>query len=127
MAMSVMLPPINAMLADPTKPDYARARAVVDEVTSCRDAVGRLGQLEGLSPAEVREAEAVFAAMPADVDQGILDALRAGFGQGSPMSLHWDRDMSEGDPTIAHRVDAPDEQDDWVHIHVVAPDGQRFI
>lgn len=125
--MAVMIPPMNAILADPASTQYADAATVVARATSCRDAVGQLGLLQGLSPEVVREAEAVFAAVPTEVDQGILDALRAGFGQRSPMSLHWDRDVSEGEPTIAHRVDEQDEQDDWVHIHVVAPDGQRFI
>ena len=83
--------------------------------------------LEGQSPEVVREADAVFAAMPAEVDQAILGALRTGFGHRSPMSLHWDRDVSEGEPTVAHRFDEPHEQNDWVHIHVIAPDGQRFL
>jgi hypothetical protein len=127
MAMAVMLPPMNAMLADPASTKYADAAAVVARATSCRDAVDQLGLLEGLAPEVVREAEAVFAALPTGVDQGILGALRAGFDQRSPMSLHWDRDVSEGEPTIAHRVDEQDELDNWVHIHVVAPDGTRFI
>jgi hypothetical protein len=125
--MAVILHPMNAMLADPAGPDYARAAAVVAGATSCRDAVDQLRVLEGQSPQVVREADAVFAAMPAGVDQAILDALRAGFGHRSPMSLHWDRDVSEGEPTVGHRFDEPDEQDDWVHIHVIAPDGQRFL
>ncbi len=127
MAMSVMLPPMNAMLADPASTKYADAATVVAQANSCRDAVGQLGLLEGLSPEVLREAEAVLAALPTEVDQGILVALRAGFRQRSPMSLHWDRDESKGAPTIAHRVDEQDEQDNWVHIHVVAPDGERFI
>ena len=40
------------------------------------------------------------------------------------MELHWDRDTSEGEPTVAHRVD---EQAGWLHIYVIAPNGQRFL
>jgi hypothetical protein len=122
--MGGMLPAANAILADPTKPDYANAATVVAQATSCQDAVNRLRLLEGQSPQAVREADAVFAAMPTAVDQGILHALRAGFGRKSPMKLHWDEDTSGGKPAVAHSVH---EQDDWVHIHVIAPDGQRFL
>jgi hypothetical protein len=122
--MGGMLPAANAILADPTGPDYANAATVVTQATSCQDAVDRLGLLEGQSPQAVREAEAVFAAMPTAVDQGILHALRVGFGSKSPMKLHWVEDKSGGKPTVAHRVD---QQDDWVHVHVTAPDGQQFL
>ncbi len=85
--------------------------------------MGRLRLLEGLPPEAAREAKAVFAAMPAEVDQGILGALRTGFGRKSPMKLHWDEDTSGRKPAVAHSVN---EQDDWVHVHVVAPNGDQF-
>ena len=122
--MAVIIEPLNAMLADPAAPAYATAAAVAAEATSCRNAVDRLGVLEGLDPDVVREAAAVFAAMPAEVDQGILGALRAGFARGSSMELHWEADTSTGEPTVAHRVD---EQSDRLHVYVIAPNGQRFL
>ncbi len=97
---------------------------MVAEATSCREAVEQLGVLNAFPPDVAREADAVFAAMPTQVDRGILDALRAGFGRQSPMALHWERDTSEGEPTIAHRVD---DQGDWIHVFVTAPDGRQFL
>jgi hypothetical protein len=124
MAMTVMFPAVNNMLADPTSPDYARAAAAVAQATSCRAAFEQLDLLAGQPPEVVREAAAVFAAMPTEVDQGILSALRAGFGRRSPMKLHWDEHKTEGDPTVAHRVD---EQDGSVQVHIIAPKGDRFL
>jgi hypothetical protein len=122
--MAVMLEPLNAILADPETPDYTLAATVVAEATSCRDAVDQLGVLEGLPPDVMPEVEAVFAAMSAEVDQGILGALRAGFARRLSMALRWDEEMSNGEPTVAHRVD---EQGDRLYIHVIAPNGQQFL
>jgi hypothetical protein len=124
MAMAVILEPLNVTLAHPDRQEYVDAEAVVAEATSCREAVEQLGVLTAFPPDVAREADAVFAAMPPQVDRGILDALRAGFGRQSPMALHWDRDTSEGEPTIAHRVD---DQGDWIHVFVTAPDGRQFL
>ena len=74
--------------------------------------------LTALSPDVVREADAVFAAMPDEVDQGILAALRDGFGRRASMRLHWQDRQEPGEPAVAHRVD---EQGDWIHVHVIAP------
>jgi hypothetical protein len=124
MAMAVMLKPLNAILADPATPDYANVAAVVAGATSCRDAVDQLGVLEGLPPEVMPEVDAVFAAMSAEVDHGILGALRAGFARRSSMALLWDEETSEGQPTVAHRVD---EQGDRLYVHVIAPNGQQFL
>lgn len=124
MPMYVILRPLNTMLADPTTPAYANAAAVAAEATSCRGAVEQLGVLNGQPPDIVREANAVFAAMPDEVDQGILAALRNGFGRRAPMELHWQEDTSPGEPAVAHRVD---DQGDWIHVHVIAPSGDRFL
>lgn len=124
MAMAVILKPLNAMLADPTGPDYAHAHAVVTQAASCQEAVNQLGVLNGQSPKVVQEADAVFAAMPAQVDQAILDKLRTGFGRQARMALHWEEDASEGVPTVAHRF--VEEEGGWLHVHVSAPNGQKF-
>ena len=122
--MAVMLEPLNAMLVDPASGDYATAAAVAAEATSCRNAVDQLGVLGGLDPHVVREANAVFAAIPPEVDQGILGVLRAGFSSGSSMELHWEMDTSTGEPTVAHRAE---EQGGRLHIYVIAPHGRRFL
>ncbi len=124
MAMTVILKPLNAMLADPTGPDYARAHAAVIQATSCQEAVTQLGVLNGQSPEVVQEADAVFAAMPAQVDQAILDKLRTGFDRQARMALHWEEDTSEQAPTVAHRF--VEEEGGWLHVHLSAPDGQKF-
>ena len=66
----------------------------------------------------------VFAAMPAEVDQAILGALRDGFGRRSSMELHWLEDTSPGEPSVAHRVE---DEGDRLHIYVIAPYGDRFL
>jgi hypothetical protein len=124
MAMAVIIKPLNDMLADPAGPDYARAHAVVTQATSCQEAVNQLGVLNGQSPKVVHEAAAVFGAMPAQVDQAILDKLRSGFGRQAPMALHWEEDTGEGEPTVAHRF--VEEEGGWLHVHVSAPNGQKF-
>ena len=124
MAMAPVLSPLNAMLADPAAPAYDNAAAAVAGATSCRGALDQLGVLND-QPARVRrEADAVFAAMPMEVDQGILAALRDGFARRSPMELHWQEDASPGEPVVAHRVE---DQGDRLHIHVIAPHGDRFL
>ena len=122
--MAAMLEPLNSMLVDPTSGEYTTAAAAAVEATSCRNAVERLGLLAVLDPDDVSEADAVFAAMPAEVDQGILGALRAGFGRGSSIELHWEIDRSEGEPTVAVRID---KHGDRLHVHVIAPHGRRFL
>ena len=72
----------------------------------------------------MREADAVFAAMPAEVDRAILGALRDGFRRRSSMELHWQEDSSPGEPVVAHRVE---DRGDRLHIHVIAPYGDRFL
>jgi len=124
MPMAIMLKPLNAMLADPAAPAYARAAEAVDRATSCRGAVDHLGVLNDQPREIVREADAVFAAMPAEVDQGILAALRDGFRRRSSMELHWQEDVSPGEPMVAHRVE---DQGDRLHVHVIAPSGDRFL
>jgi hypothetical protein len=124
MAMAVILHPLNVILADPTAPAYAAAAAVVTSATSSREAVDQMGVLRDQPAPVVREADAVFAAMPAGVDRGILEALRAGFARQSPMALHWDEDTSGGGPSVAHRIV---EEDGWLHIRVLAPNGREFV
>jgi hypothetical protein len=124
MPMAVILHPLNAMLADPASPAYETAAAAVARATSCEGAVRQLGVLDDQSPEVVREADAVFAAMPADVDEAILGALRDGFGRGSPMELRWQEDTSAGEPGVAHRIE---DQGDRLHIHLIAPHGDRFV
>jgi hypothetical protein len=124
MPMAVILEPLNSMLADPGTTAYTTAAAVAAQATSCRGAVEQLGLLNGLSPKVLREANAVFAAMPDEVDQGILAALRNGFGRQSSMKLYWQEDKTPGDPAVAHRVD---DQDDWIHVYVIAHSGERFV
>jgi hypothetical protein len=124
MAMAIILHPLNVILADPTTPAYAAAGAVVADAASSRAAVDQLGVLRDQPAKVVREADAVFAALPAEVDQGILEVLRAGFARRSPMELHWDEDTSGGEPTVAHRVV---EEDGWLHIRLLAPNGQQFV
>jgi len=124
MAMAVILHPLNVVLADPTAPAYADAAALVAEATSCRAAVEQMGVLEDQPAKVVREADAVFAAMPPDVTRGILEALRAGFARRSPMKLHWDEDTSGEEPTVAYRVV---EEDGWLNIRMRAPNGRHFV
>jgi hypothetical protein len=125
MAMYVILHPLNELLADPASEEYAAAAAAVADATTCREAVDRLGVLQNQSARVIQEADAVFDAMPPEVDQGILGALRTGFDRRWSMALHWERpDPDEGEPTVAHRVE---EQGDRLDIYVIAPDGQRFL
>lgn len=128
MAMAVILQPANALLAVPGSTAYRDAASAVAQATSCRDALRRLGLLALLDaepPHVAQEAAAVFAAMPTAVDQAILGALRAGFARGASMKLVWEEvDASGGEPTVAHRVD---EQDEWIYVYVIAPDGGEFL
>ncbi len=124
MAMAVILHPLNVILADPTTPAYAAAGAVVTNARSSRAAVDQLGVLRNQPANVVREADAVFAAIPPGVDQAILDVLRDGFARQLRMSLHWVEDTSGGEPTVTRSVV---EADGWLHIHLRAPNGREFI
>jgi hypothetical protein len=121
--MAVIIRPINGILADPTTPTYANAATVVAGAATCQAAVDQLGLLDGEDASVVLEANAVFAAMPAIVNQGILDALRSGFHRRARMKLHWVEDTSKRKPAIAHHVV---EEEGWLHIHVSAPNGREF-
>ncbi len=122
--MAVVIHPLNQMLAEPASTAYAAARRAVTEAGSCEQAVELLGVLHAQG-AEVRqEASAVFAAMPADIDSGILGALRDGFAHELAMELKWEEDTSGADPTIGYGVS---EVGGRHRITFFAPNGARFV
>ena len=127
MAMAVILGPLNDMLADAASPQYVDAQSALEAADTVRDAVEALGLLDALSDDDVTEAEAVFDAFPAAVDEAIIAALENAFERAAPVVVEWLRD---DDATIAVRVseDAdPLGRGPRVRLDVVSPHGQMFV
>jgi len=116
--------PCNDMLADPSSDAYKEARRAVTEAGSCLQAVELLRVLDNESNEVRQEADAVFGALPADVDAGVLDALRNGFDRKIPMELWWEDTRDPSDLTITFSVaDAGGR----LRISFWAPNGRHFV
>jgi hypothetical protein len=116
--------PCNEIHADPFSDAYEEARRAVTEATSCLQAVELLRVLEHESNEVRQEADAVFDALPPDVNEGVLAALRNGFDRKIPMELWWEDTRDPSDLTITYSV-----ADAGVRLRISfwAPNGRHFV
>jgi hypothetical protein len=117
-----VIPKANEALGSPEAGNYEAARAAVDGASTVGEAVENGNLLSGFPEDIQREARAVLDALPADVNQGVLDALRGAFDSGAAVEVAWEQvELEDG---ISHRIEPGDGG--TVRITLVTPHGRHF-
>jgi hypothetical protein len=121
-AAIVVIPRANGALGAPEGGTYQAAQDAVTGANSLREAVENGNLLDGLDEDIQREALAVLDALPAEVNQGVLDALRRAFASGSAVEVAWEE--VEPEAGISHRVEPGDGG--TVRITLITPHGRHY-
>jgi hypothetical protein len=117
-----VIPRANQALGSTEAGNYQAAQAAVAGAATVREAVENGNLLDSFPDDIQREARAVLDALPADVNQGVLDALRGAFDSGSAVEVAWEQvEVEDG---ISHRVESGDGG--TVRITLITPHGSNF-
>ncbi len=92
MPMMRVVGQLNDVLGNPGTPEYAQAKASLENAQSVAEAVEESQAylaIPAVAQNEVEEARSVFSALPAAVDEAIRAALTSAFAREAPISLGW--------------------------------------
>jgi hypothetical protein len=119
MPAAAVMQPVNDGLATPGSEAYQALAAAAQEASSCLQAVNALNLAEGM--VEIGDVQRELAALPAEVDQQILQSIRDATAGGSRVIMSW-APASAGSALSVHTS----QSNNVVHIVVVSPDGRTF-